>query len=130
MPPFRKFLISSLFLILIGLLGLVFIFFNTLPTLAPRWFFFFFLFFLLTGLALPITAFINFRFPSDPLAEGSVVLRQALWFGVYIDVIAWLQMGRELTFSLALLILTGLVIIEILIRLGERSRWQPGGRNG
>ena len=126
MPPFRKFLITSLVLVLIGGGGLAILFTTSLPTLGPRWLYFFLLLFVLTGLALPAAAFLNLRFPSNPPANGNIVLRQALWVGVYGNLISWLQMDRELTLGLGLMIAGGMILVEILIRLGERSRWSPG----
>jgi hypothetical protein len=106
--------------------GLDILFTQSLPSLGPRWLYFFLLLFALTGLALPVTAFLNLRFPSNPPANGNIVLRQALWFGVYGNLISWLQMDRELTLGLGIMIAGGMIVIEILIRLGERSRWSPG----
>jgi hypothetical protein len=125
LPPFRKVLPTSLILILIGWGGLAGIFLRTLPTLGPRWLFFFFLLCGLTGLALPIAAFLNLRFPSHPPADGGTIVRQSLWLGIYGDILAWLQMARELTLQLALFIAAGFVLIEFLIRLAERARWKP-----
>lgn len=125
MIPFRKILVTSLILCAVGLMGLFFIFVNTLPTLGPRWLLFFLLLVALTGLALPVTAFLNMRFPSEPLAGSGVVLRQAIWVGIYGDLLVWLQMGRELTFPMALFIAVGFILIEILLRMSERSRWKP-----
>lgn len=125
MIPFRKILVTSLILCAVGLMGLFFIFVNTLPTLGPRWLLFFLLLVALTGLALPVTAFLNMRFQSEPLAGSGVVLRQAIWVGIYGDLLVWLQMGRELTFPMALFIAVGFILIEILLRMSERSRWKP-----
>lgn len=125
MIPFRKILVTSLILCAVGLMGLFFIFVNTLPTLGPRWLLFFLLLVALTGLALPVTAFLNMRFLSEPLAGSGVVLRQAIWVGIYGDLLVWLQMGRELTFPMALFIAVGFILIEILLRMSERSRWKP-----
>ncbi|MCJ7626423.1 MAG: hypothetical protein MUO76_23270 [Anaerolineaceae bacterium] len=125
MIPFRKILVTSLVLCSVGLIGLFFIFVNTLPTLGPRWLFFFLFFVELAGLSLPVTAYLNLRFPSEPLAGSGVPLRQAIWVGIYGDLLAWLQMGRELTFPMALFIAVGFILIEILLRMSERSRWNP-----
>ncbi len=98
---------------------------DTVPTVGPRWLFFFLLVIALTGTILPVTAFLNRRFPSSPPATSTVVMRQALWFGVYGAALAWLQIGRVLTFALGGLLLVGMVLIEFLLRLSERSRWKP-----
>ena len=79
----------------------------------------------MTGTALPAVAFLNRRFPSNPPATTSVILRQAIWVGIYGPTLAWLQIARVLTLALALLLLLGLGVIEWLLRLRERSQWIP-----
>ena len=97
----------------------------TLPTLGPRWLFFFFLVCAVTGAGLPVTAYLNWRFPTTPPANQGVVLREALWGGIYVAVLAWLQLGRALTSPLALLLALGMTGLEWLLRLREHSRWSP-----
>ena len=40
--------------------------------------------------------------------------------------LAWLQIGRVLTPTMAIILGVALFIIEFLIRMWERSRWKPG----
>ncbi len=110
---------------LIGWGGLVLLLNFSLPTLWPRWLFFFLLVSAFTGTALPIAAFLNPRFPSDPPARVQVILRQALWSGTYFSTLAWLQFGGVFTFALALLLVLGFAAIEWMLRMRERSRWIP-----
>jgi hypothetical protein len=110
---------------LLGWGGLILLFNFSLPTLWPRWLFFFLIVSATTGTALPIAAMFNHRFPSDPPASGQVILRQALWAGIYFSTLAWLQFGGVFTFGLALLLAFGIVAIEWLLRLRERSEWIP-----
>ncbi len=124
-PPFGRILILALIIAGVGLMGLILVITLTLPYLGPRWLFFFFLTLLVTGLFLPVAAFLNRRFPSTPPAGGGVLIRQALWFGIYADLLAWLQMGRVLTIMVALYIGLGLALIEVFLRMYERSRWKP-----
>ena len=56
-----------------------------------------------------------------------VVVRQALWVGVVGRALTWLQLGRVLTPALALILAGVFVMIEFLLRLFERSRWNPNG---
>ncbi|MDW7756027.1 MAG: hypothetical protein SCH68_12790, partial [Brevefilum sp.] len=79
----------------------------------------------LTGPALPIVYFLNKRFPSDLPVEGMVILRQAMWVGVFGSTVAWLQLGRVLTPVMALILAGVFALIEFLLRLFERSRWNP-----
>lgn len=112
-------------LLLMGGGGMALVLTQTLPTLGPRWLFFFFLMLFCSGLFLPLAWFINLRFPSDPPAQSIVIIRQAILGGIYISLLAWLQMGRVLTFLLGGIILIVLVVIEFFLRLWERSRWRP-----
>ncbi|MBW6466306.1 MAG: hypothetical protein K0B06_07385 [Brevefilum sp.] len=127
-PSFlRTFLPLSLVLTLIGWGGLWIVVSGTLPTLGPRWLFFFLGVVALSGPALPITYYLNQRFPSDPPVDGMVIVRQALWVGVFGSTLTWLQLGRVLTPALALILAGVFVLIEFLLRLFERSRWNPNG---
>ena len=122
--PFA-FLPTASVLLLIGWGGLVLLLNFSLPTLWPRWLFFFLIVSAFTGTALPIAAFLNHRFPSDPPARVQVILRQALWSGIYFSTLAWLQFGGVFTFALALLLALGFAAIEWMLRMRERSRWIP-----
>ena len=125
-PSFlRTFLPLSVVLTLIGWVGVILLIRNALPTLGPRWRFFFLGVVALTGPAIPVTYYLNKRFPSNPPVEGMVIVRQALWAGVFGSTIAWLQLGRVLTPALALIMAGVFVLIEFLLRQFERSRWNP-----
>jgi hypothetical protein len=126
-PSVKSVLPAAITLAAIGWAGLVALVFLTLPTVGPRWLFFFMGVLALTGSALPFIAFLNRRFPSVPAATSGVVLRQSLWVGIYGTTLAWLQIGRVLTLPMALVLAIGLVIIEWLMRLREKSQWKPEG---
>jgi hypothetical protein len=68
---------------------------------------------------------LNLRFPSNPPAGVSVILRQAAWVGVYGSLLTWLQQERLVTIWTGLGLAIGLVAIEYLIRMRENARWQP-----
>jgi hypothetical protein len=97
----------------------------TEPNGGTRWLLFFAMVLALTGTILPGMAYLNRRFPSIPPPDSLVILRQALWVGIYIPTLAWLQIGRVLTPALALLLAIGLILIEWLLRMRERSQWRP-----
>ena len=121
----RAFLPLAVILTLAGWGGLLLVIRATVPTLGPRWLFFFLGVLALTGPTLPIVYYLNKRFPSEPPVEDMVILRQALWVGVFGSTVAWLQLGRVLTPGLALILAGVFVLIEFLLRLFERSRWNP-----
>lgn len=122
---FGSVLITSILLILIGGLGLFLLFNLTLPTLGPRWLLFFLLTFLASGVALPFAYFLNLRFPSIPPAPDIVLMREALFFGLYIDLMTWLQLGKALNFAAAVFLFIGFGLIEFLLRWREHNRFVP-----
>ncbi len=121
----NSFLPLSVMLTLVGWVSLILVVRHTLPTLGPRWLFFFLIVAALTGPAIPLTYYLNLRFPSNPPAEGLVIIRQALWFGVFGSTLTWMQLGRVLTPALAVVMAGVFILIEYLLRLFERSRWRP-----
>lgn len=120
-PTFRPYLVSTILLIIGGWGGLALLLNYTMPTIGPRWGFFALIVIALTGTALPIAWFLNMRFPSNPPIEPPAIVREALWVGGYGAVLAWLQLGRVLNFSLGLWLAVGIAILEYLIRLREKS---------
>ncbi len=124
-PSFSNLILISGILFGLGALGLLIIVFGTLPTLGSRWIFFFLVTILLAGLSLPVIHFLHRRFPSDTPVNMNILLRQSLWVGIYIDLLAWLQLGRALNTVRAVFIAIGLLVIEFLLRLRERSEFKP-----
>lgn len=123
-PTFRAYLASTLFLIIVGWGGLAALMIFTVPTVWPRWGFFLLWVMALTGLALPVSYFMNQQF-SDPPTEPNVIVRQALWVGVFGATLAWLQLGRLVTLWVIFGLAGGLVAIEYFLRMRERARWKP-----
>lgn len=124
---FRPYLASFLALIVLGWGGLILLIFvlQSPPLVWARWGFFVLGIMALTGTALPVVYFFNRRFPSDPPAEPNVIIRQALWVGIYGGTLAWLQLGRLVTLYIVLGLAGGLIAIEYFIRIREKARWRP-----
>ena len=94
---FLPYLASAISLFVLGLGAAAIAIFALTPTVWARWLLFFGGTLGLTGLALPVTWFLNLRFPSEPPAGSHVIVRQAIWVGVYGVVLAWLQQVRLVT---------------------------------
>ena len=124
-PSFRPFLIPTVFLIIAGWGGSAALVYFTEPLVWNRWALFALLFLALTGSALPVVYFFHLRFPSYPPANSHVIVRQAQWVGAYGLILLWLRWGNLLTPWLTLGFAGGLLAIEALIRLRERSQWNP-----
>ncbi len=126
-PAFRPYLFPTLFMVLIGWGGLALMIFilNLPPLVWARWGFFALWFIALTGTGLPFAYFFNLRFPSHPPPEPNVIVRQAMWLGIYGSTLAWLQLGRLVTLWAWMGLAAGLIMVEYLIRLREQARWHP-----
>jgi hypothetical protein len=124
-PKVRSFIPAAFICALLGWSGLFAVMVYTEPNGGTRWAFFFCAVLGLTGLALPMVAYLNRRFPSVPPVTHGIVMRQAVWIGIYLPTLAWLRIGRVLNFPIALLLAAGLILVEWLLRLREQSQWQP-----
>jgi len=99
---------------------LAFIFMFLKPTLGPRWMFFFFLLIIGAGVALPFCYLIQRRFANQFIPE-KVLIREAILFGVFLTLVAWLQLGRILTNLTVVIIAIGFVLLEMLLRMAEKA---------
>lgn len=127
MFSFVPLLFASAVLAILGWGGLVILILGTTPTLGPRWLFFFFLMLALSGTFLPVINFLHRRFPSNPPVKDTVLVRESILVGIYGCLMAWLQLGRILTFSLAVIVACGMILIEVLLRWGEQSQFKAKG---
>ncbi|GAB4420286.1 MAG: hypothetical protein Kow002_08540 [Anaerolineales bacterium] len=125
LPPFRPFLLPSLFMFILGAGGILALVRYTEPLVWARWGLYALLFIALTGLALPVVYFFHLRFPSSSPPSAHVIVRQAQWAGVYGILLLWLRSGELLTLWLGFGLAAGLMAIESLLRLRERSLWTP-----
>ncbi len=81
-----------------------------------------------TGLALPLAYILNKRFGLTPVVTDDparrspfyVVLRQAMFFGIWATFCLWLQMNRALGAAVTLLIGVVLVLFEVLLQIRTR----------
>ena len=123
LPPFGKILTITLFLLLIGGSGLIFVFAFFEPRLGPRWMFFFFLTVFGAGCSLPASYLIQRRFATQ-IVSWNVLIREAILFGVFLSLAAWLQLGRILTNLIIVIIGVGFVLLEMLLRMAEKAAFK------
>ena len=117
-------LVAAALLAGIGWIGLIVVVITMIPTLFPRWLFFALWLTALTGTAVPFVRLLHRRFAASGASPtpGGVILRQALWVGIFGATCAWLQIGRVLSLPVALLLAVGLAAIEWFLRARDRSR--------
>jgi hypothetical protein len=122
MPPDHiGVLAAGLVMMVGGWLGLYYLVTTTLPRVGQRWIFFMLLLIAVTGTVLPFIRYLNVRFtPTDvELPPGGVVVRQSIWFGLFVVLCAWLQLPRVLNLPIAFFL--GLVFIGIEAFLRSRE---------
>jgi len=122
---FRPYIAATISLFLLGWGCAAYAVLKLTPTVWARWLLFFGGTLGLVSLALPVTWFLNLRFPSNPPVGAAVIVRQALWVGVYGALLTWLQQARLVSMWTGLGLAAGLIAIEYLIRMRENARWQP-----
>jgi hypothetical protein len=74
---------------------------------------------------MPLVLYLHKRFPSTPPVEKVVILREALFLGILAAAIAWLKIGNVLNTNLGWILAGAFLVIELLLRLWENSRWKP-----
>lgn len=118
---FRPFLISTIFLIIVGWGGLALLLNFTMPTLWPRWTLFALIVLAGTGTTLPIFfLFNNTLFPGRPnLPE--VIVREAIGVGFYFALLTWLSIGGALNFPISVWLGLGLLVLEYILRMSEAA---------
>ncbi|HET6443073.1 MAG TPA: hypothetical protein VFI27_00715 [candidate division Zixibacteria bacterium] len=73
-----------------------------------------------TGLMLPVAAFLNSRFGNETF-HWFVALRQAMWVGLWVAFCTWLQMNRSFGIGVAVLVAAVLIMFEILLQIRSRA---------
>lgn len=124
-PPFKSVLTAGLILFMIGAVGLALLFIFTVPTLGPRWLLFFLTTLAFSGFALPFTWPLNRRLSNRFPVSAPILVREALFFGIYVDLLIWLQFGKVLNFALGVFLLAGFLLIEAILRWRERTVFIP-----
>ncbi len=75
-----------------------------------------------TGLVLPLVYYLNKRLrPPEWTPSYLLVLRQAMWVGLWVAFCVWLQMNRTLGLAVILLVAAVLIIFEVLLQVRTRA---------
>jgi len=74
-----------------------------------------------TGISLPFTWFLNRRFTRDSAPRPLVIVRQAVWVGVWIAALLWLRANQTFNVPLMLITAGALALVELLLLLRQRG---------
>jgi hypothetical protein len=67
----------------------------------------------ITGASLPLAYVINQRFGQSKSSQFLVVLRQAMWIGIWFAFSIWLQMNRTFGWGVAILVPAVFIVVEV-----------------
>jgi len=114
-------LVASVLMMVIGWGGLYLLITTTRPHVGQRWLFFVLLHIAVTGIMIPFVRYLNLRFTSvhRALPSGGVIIRQAVWIGLFAVTCAWLQLPRVLSVPIAFFVALAFIVIEIFLRSRE-----------
>lgn len=122
-PDHVGLLVGAFVLILVGWGGLIMLVQRHYPRIGGElWLFFVLLMIAVCGTVLPFVRYLNVRFtPLDAeLPPVGVMVRQAVWVGLFVVTNAWLLIPRILNIPLVLFIGGLFVVIELFLRSRER----------
>lgn len=120
-PDHAGVLAASVLLMIGGWGGLYWLVTTQIPRVGPRWVFFVLLFVAVAATAIPLLRWLTVRVTPDSrvLPPGGVIVRQAVWIGLYVVMAAWLHIPRSLTLPVAFFLALALIVIEIFLRSRE-----------
>ncbi|MBK8136137.1 MAG: hypothetical protein IPK52_09885 [Chloroflexi bacterium] len=102
--------------------GLVALILTQPPRIGGQlWLFFVLLCVAITCTILPFIRYLNVRLTplTRDLPPSGVILRQSVWFGLFMMICAWLQIPRVLSLPMATLLALAFIGVEIFLRVRE-----------
>lgn len=120
-PDHTGMLIAAVVLMIVGWGGLYILITTQIPRVGQRWMFFVLLNIAVSGTVMPLLRFINVRLtPSTRFVPPSgVIVREAVWFGLFAVTCAWLQIPRVLTLPIMFFLGLAFVVVEVFLRSRE-----------
>lgn len=124
-PTVRSVLPITILLAFPGWFGLLYLMTRTIPDLGNRWLFYVSVVFALTGTSIPLVAFLNRVVRFQGPVNFETIIRESTMIGTFGGILIWLNKGQVLSFGLALILAVGFLLVELLLRLRNRSEWHP-----
>lgn len=114
-------MIAAVALIVAGWGGLYLLVTTQIPRVGQRWLFFVLLQVAVAGTVMPFLRYVNVRLtPETRLVPPSgVIVREAVWFGLFVVTCAWLQIPRVLTLPTTFFLALAFIVIELFLRSRE-----------
>ncbi|MBL8130578.1 MAG: hypothetical protein JNL42_01865 [Anaerolineae bacterium] len=120
-PDHAGLLIASVLLIVGGGGGILALILTQEPFIGQRWLFMLLLNLAVTGLVMPLMRYVNARLTpaSRAVPPSGVIVRQSVWFGLFVVSCAWLQIPRVLSPPIMFFLALAFIIVEVFLRSRE-----------
>ncbi len=120
-PDYTGMMIAALVMMVAGWGGLYTLVTTQIPRIGQRWLFFVLLQIAVAGTVMPFLRFINVRITpvTRAVPPSGVIVRQAVWFGLFVVTCAWLQIPRVLNLPIMFFVALAFVVIELFLRSRE-----------
>ena len=120
-PDHTGMMIAAVGMIIVGWGGLYTLVTTQIPRVGQRWLFFVLLHIAVAGTVMPVLRYINVRLTpvKRDVPPSGVIVRQSVWFGLFVVTCAWLQIPRVLTVPIMFFLGLAFVVIEIFLRSRE-----------
>ncbi len=120
-PDHTGMMIAALVMIVGGWGGLYLLVTTQIPRVGQRWFFFVLLQVAVAGTVMPFLRYVNVRLTPETrmVPPSGVIVREAVWFGLFVVTSAWLQIPRVLTLPIMFFLALAFVVIEVFLRSRE-----------
>lgn len=112
---------AALLMMAAGWGGLYLLVTTQIPSVGQRWIFFILLHVAIAGTMMPFLRYVNVRITpvTRAVPPSGVIVRQSVWFGMFVVACAWLQILRSLTMPIMFFLALAFVVIEIFLRSRE-----------
>ena len=120
-PDHTGMIIAAVILIVAGWGGLYLLVSTQIPRVGQRWLFFLLLQAAVAGTVMPVLRYVTVRLtPANRFIPPSgVIVREAVWFGLFVVTCAWLQIPRVLSLPIMFFLALAFIVIEVFLRSRE-----------
>lgn len=120
-PDHTGMLMASVVMMFAGWGGLYYLVSTQIPRVGQRWMFFVLLYIAVSATVMPLLRYVNVRLTplTRAMPPSGVIVRQAVWVGLFVVTCAWLQIPRVLTVPTMFFVALALIVIELFLRSRE-----------
>ncbi|MBI1257220.1 MAG: hypothetical protein GC204_07090 [Chloroflexi bacterium] len=120
-PDHTGMIIAAAVMMVAGWGGLYYLVTTQIPRVGQRWLFFVLVQIAVAGTVMPFLRYINVRLTpvTRTVPPSGVIVRQAVWFGLFVVTCAWLQIPRVLTLPIMFFLALAFIVIELFLRSRE-----------